>query len=483
MGARRCFICLTDEEPSDNPSDWVDPCPCTLEAHQDCMLSWVTDCERSSKPLVCPVCKSPIKLEAPWDPIVALHDSCQRAFTRASPLLLAGGVSMGIHFSLQMYGAIALYTFAGPKAFREFFIPASPLAGRGQVIATRVLRSLQLTSVGPVLLLSQLLPGLSDKILLPIASMYSIYHAGHGDLMYQWSPTPQAAIAVFPFIRSVYYKLWREFVYPYESNLNRQLNGLPPLEPAAANVNGNNVGAGHRHAEGGLLGFLHGIADALEADVEGGDDEAAGIHVVRDEVRAERDENGDDEVVLELVIEGVIGGDGDEDWEAPGPVQEPEVQREAQPAPPAANRPDPQGDARPRAAGAEEQQQPAAENDRHEAPIAPPARRPGIGIVLSNMSNALVGSLMLPVTCFLAGELLGLMLPTSWTRSPRRTGWGWAGNMGRPGLLQQQWGRSLVGGCLYAVMRDAVRLYAKRRKVASMGIRRVKNVERRRNRR
>jgi hypothetical protein len=79
---------------------------------------------------------------------------------------------------------------------------------------------------------------------------------------------------------------------------------------------------------------------------------------------------------------------------------------------------------------------------------------------------------------FAMGELLRLALPKQWTAAssfPR-------GSTMRPGLLQQQWGRSLVGGCLYVVLKDFLRLYTKYRKVAAIGNRKVKNVDRARRR-
>lgn len=172
---RRCFICLTDELPSDPPSSWVDPCPCTLEAHQDCMLSWVTDCERSNKPLQCPVCKSPVEMEGPWDPVVALSEGIQRRFTRASPYMLFTGVSLGVQFSAQLYGALAMWVFAGREPLREYLLGPrllfeSPLRNK----LARVGNATMLMNVAPVLLFSHMLPSLSNKIFVTSASVVCV---------------------------------------------------------------------------------------------------------------------------------------------------------------------------------------------------------------------------------------------------------------------------------------------------------------------
>jgi len=115
----------------------------------------------------------------------------------------------------------------------------------------------------------------------------------------------------------------------------------------------------------------------------------------------------------------------------------------------------------------------------HEVPQAPP-RRMGLSAILSNVSNAIVGALIMPGISYAMGEALRLVLPKAWTTVGPRNPWSRYGMVGRPGLLQQQWGRSLVGGCLYVVLKDVVRVYTKSRRVAAMGNRRVKNVDRRR---
>ncbi|KAJ3485030.1 hypothetical protein NLG97_g6906 [Lecanicillium saksenae] len=175
---RRCFICLTDEDPSDPPNSWVDPCPCTLEAHQDCMLSWVTDCERSNRPLKCPVCKSAIEMEGVWDPVVMMTDIIAKRFTRTSPLMLFTALSMGVQFSMQMYGAMALWTFSGKDAMMRFVMgPDMMIDGRrtaGLAFAReRITNALVLMNVAPALLVGHLLPGWSNKIFLPTTSFVS----------------------------------------------------------------------------------------------------------------------------------------------------------------------------------------------------------------------------------------------------------------------------------------------------------------------
>lgn len=121
------------------------------------------------------------------------------------------------------------------------------------------------------------------------------------------------------------------------------------------------------------------------------------------------------------------------------------------------------------------------EQDHHEAPQAPPARGMGFGGLLSSISNSVVSALILPGVSFAMGEALRLVLPKAWTASASRSPWAfYAGPGGRPGLLQQQWGRSFIGGCLFVVLKDAIRVYAKYWRVAAIRNRRVKNFDRKR---
>ncbi|KAF5543745.1 RING finger domain-containing protein [Fusarium napiforme] len=481
---RRCFICLTDEDPSDPPGSWVDPCGCTLEAHQDCMLSWVTDCERSNKPLQCPVCKDRIQLEGLWDPIVAMTDAVANKFTRASPFMLLSSVTLGVQFSLQMYGAFAMWAFSGREALVDYVL-GHEIWVHGE--ASRILMSggerlgnaLVLTNVGPALLVGQLMPWFGNKIFLSTASLYGVYHVMHDDTFLTWPPSPQLAMAVFPYVRSAYLNLWREFVFPYEVNLNRQIMGLPPVEPRRDQPPANERQPEQRNGEGGVVGFLNGLIEALEGDdidEDGQDDAGAGGQ------DADGEQGGG--VVIELVIEEVDRDDQEgfdvrpagqnemapqgpvDDVPAPRPTGE-EVQGAVdEPHNPARVPEEPaQGvDAVPAVVPDAGNGDQAARQNQHEAPQAPPARRPGLGTILSGVSNAIVSALILPGVSFAMGELLRLALPKQWTAAssfPR-------GSTMRPGLLQQQWGRSLVGGCLYVVLKDFLRLYTKYRKVAAI---------------
>lgn len=104
----------------------------------------------------------------------------------------------------------------------------------------------------------------------------------------------------------------------------------------------------------------------------------------------------------------------------------------------------------------------------HNPMVARP-NRPGTS--LGSLVNYLAGALLWPSVSYGSGSLLRLILPTAWVNKPLS---------GPPtGLLQERWGRSLVGGCLFVLLKDAFFLYIKWRKAINRPYRRIRNVDRR----
>lgn len=292
-----------------------------------------------------------------------------------------------------------------------------------------------------------------------------------------WPPTPQTAMATFPLIRACYHNLWREFVAPHEVNLNRQLAGLPPIErPRNGNGHGANNNNNRRngevhaeiHGEGGVLGLLQNLLDALDLADDEGQGGGAEVRIIQEEIPADEGhrrvvhegENGD-HIMYEIVIEEDFGGGADaleNAAERNHQVREGAFDQGNQGNQGAQINPDGEGMA-----------------NLDAAANAEPARaQPSLRAILNSVSNSLASALLLPVISCAAGEVLRLALPQSWTAASTQYRW----RSQRLGLLQQQWGRSLVGGCMYVVLKDMLRVYAKSRKVKGMKNRRIKNVDR-----
>ncbi|KAI1467610.1 uncharacterized protein F4812DRAFT_430156 [Daldinia caldariorum] len=88
-----------------------------------------------------------------------------------------------------------------------------------------------------------------------------------------------------------------------------------------------------------------------------------------------------------------------------------------------------------------------------------------------SLENFLAGSLLFPGVCYGMGELLRYVLPSRLVNRPAS---------GFPtGLLQERWGRSLVGGCLFVVLKDVFFLWVKYRRIMTRSSRRIRNAENR----
>lgn len=83
-----------------------------------------------------------------------------------------------------------------------------------------------------------------------------------------------------------------------------------------------------------------------------------------------------------------------------------------------------------------------------------------------SLGQSILGALAFPAVAASMGGLLGMVLPPSWMTDAN-----WMN--GRPGLLRHRWGRSVVGGCLFVVLKDALVLYCRWRLVQSHRLRRV----------
>jgi hypothetical protein len=165
---------------------------------------------------------------------------------------------------------------------------------------------------------------------------------------------------------------------------------------------------------------------------------------------------------LELVVELGIG------HEEPAPRQ----LVEAQPANPGA------------AEVGQNEDQPNANAEAGQQPNGPPGPQAedewqlaGRDIYPLDIASTVMGALFFPAISSLMGDLLKHTLPKKWVTKPFLLDIT-ASPMSKKalpatGLLQEKWGRSLVGGCLFVVLKDALILYVKWKRARDQGKRRV----------
>ena len=88
-----------------------------------------------------------------------------------------------------------------------------------------------------------------------------------------------------------------------------------------------------------------------------------------------------------------------------------------------------------------------------------------------SLSDIILGSLAFPAISASMGGLLKYVLPKSWTTASTL-------ERSRPGLLQTRWGRTVVGGCVFVLLKDALVLYCRWKLAQTHRRRRVLNYDR-----
>lgn len=81
--------------------------------------------------------------------------------------------------------------------------------------------------------------------------------------------------------------------------------------------------------------------------------------------------------------------------------------------------------------------------------------------------NSTMGALFFPVISSVMGDLLKYALPAKWVNR------GVAFKYGSRGILQEKWGRTVVGGCLFVLLKDAIVLYCKWKKARDFGKKKI----------
>jgi hypothetical protein len=171
-----CFICLHTDVDTPN-AVWVDPCPCSLEAHEGCMLRYIGEMEttrrRSNKsPLACPACKAPFIIEEPYDRFLAIRDNLYRRYSRMAPVVLGSFVIGGSFAGAMWYGGTAVSIFIGHDAFARWME-----GGGRQRLPSTLIKLATLSVIGPGLLVFRWLPSLGTVLLLPFSVLVSAFLA------------------------------------------------------------------------------------------------------------------------------------------------------------------------------------------------------------------------------------------------------------------------------------------------------------------
>lgn len=488
---KKCWICFSDSnEDTPETSPWRDPCPCALVAHEECLLDWIADAENTKNtrnrsfgpPLItCPQCKSEIKLARPRNYIVDVTRGLERvgsklvwpgALSLLGGLIIQGNFALGVHTIYRIFGAQDGYRILQPL-LQQMVTPPLDFDMPPRVIAARILyKAVQharhwrlyvgVPLITPLMVLSR--TSLADSVLpaLPVLFLATQAHSSGEPLDFTaWPPSASMAFAVLPYLRSAY-NAYFERVWA-----KKERQWIREIQPRS------------------------GSQDGDEDQEEGNGGQAAAP--------------ADDDNMFEVRIDGGIwqdweGGDGNDDV--------PNLEN-AEAQPPAGLNNEGNGDA-PQGAGDvaaapapniadNRPAQPAGAQAQAQPQVQQNERR--LSFSTTTVAETVLGALAFPTLAELSGEVLRLALPVSWTMADSVpaavtvSAGGFLGALGLSsttsgstvlrsgrGLLQEKWGRSLVGGCLFVVLKDAVMLYVRWRSARMHRERRVLDFDRKKGR-
>lgn len=387
---------------------------------------------------VCPQCKSDIYLARPKNYLV----EAVKAFERVAAKVTTPGVLMlalsAVVNACEAHGRYTIFTIFGPTDGFRIMQPVlndmvHPHRLRGWVdlknifgdFATHWRLRLGLPLITPILVLSR--TSFIDS-LLPVLPIVFFATAGDSDEpidFASWPPSASLTMAVLPYLRGAYNAYYERV---WAAKEKRWLKEIQPRN-GRENADPNNP-----------------IQDEEEDD-----------HVPV----AQGDNN------FEVRIDAGFWNGLDD-----VPVQEPDLPR-AQAAPPLNAPPlaDDAGGAQPRAQRPQQQRQQGQRQQQQNPPALNNREERLLSLNTNALAEKLLGALIFPTVASVSGELLRYVLPRAWTTKPS------LGAGRATGLLQEKWGRSIVGGCLFVVVKDAVMLYVRWKMASQHRRRRVLDYE------
>jgi hypothetical protein len=447
---RKCWICFNDEtEDDETTSEWRSPCTCSLVAHEKCLLDWIADMEapnarrragtRAAK-VLCPQCKAEIKIARPRSYVV---DAVRTAERMTSTLLLPGFALVtgtALYSTLTLAGTHTIYQVFGTADALRILAPlyetpdmriASPVLRLFLHLQQHWRLDLGLPLIPTVLVASRTTFADSFLPFLPLIFFVSSGQPGDDMMQLQWPPSAAFSFAALPYLRGFYNAFYDRVCLP------REQQWLKEIQPRA----------GTEDAQGD---------DEHQDHVHDHDDVVDGVEI---EV--------DFDIFADWNNEGAADNHDDHDH-IPAPVaREPARPIDAPPL---------DDNDMPALIDVEAQEAAPAPN----IPIQPAQprhqrvrRERNIAFSTNSLADTILGALIFPSIAAAMGEILKHSLPASWVTPPSgaaATSWlgGWSSinsqsaTKARPtGFLQTRWGRSLVGGCLFVGLKDAVLLYVR----------------------
>lgn len=120
---KTCFICYEDEgEEGSSHGKWVHPCKCSLVAHEDCLLHWISVSKPTAStnvPVACPQCAAPYTINQLNFPLLNLIEQIEDVWAKNVGRILMVGAGVGTWTLLSLYGIWAIRRLAGERVAEQ----------------------------------------------------------------------------------------------------------------------------------------------------------------------------------------------------------------------------------------------------------------------------------------------------------------------------------------------------------------------------
>ncbi|WEW55078.1 hypothetical protein PRK78_000506 [Emydomyces testavorans] len=417
---KKCWICYTDEtEDSPLNSEWRSPCPCALYAHEACLLDWLADLEN---PKSRRYNGRSAKMHCPQckaEIVIARPRSLVVDLMRKVDRMVGRLVLPGVLFTLAGTVWAGCCAHGVYSMYLVFGMEETKrILEAGNQLSWNPKLNLGLPMIPLTLILSR--TRYAESLLPAIPVIFFATHRPRERQMDldMWPPSASVTFAALPYAKSFYGVLYERLF----GKLERKW--IAEVQPRAGENEESGQAGEERHQNENNRHQEH-IPEEGEILMEIGLELDLGI----------RDDDDDrPPVAIQAVAQG-------RDNQQPG-------QAGAQVDGQAGNPPE---DAANQILG------------RHQNQIIQDT---------GNLADTVLGALIFPAISAGVGGLLKLALPKSWTTAPVSL------DKGRASFLQTRWGRSVVGGCLFVFLKDALVLYCRWKLAQSHRKRRVLNYDR-----
>ena len=368
--------------------------------------------KRTGPPKIeCPQCKAKITIARPRSLVVEGVQAVERASGRLLlPFILvtlAGTVITGC----WLHGFSTVYLLFGPE-------DAERLLGRDSPNGINNNWGLGLPFIPIVLVAARTTH--ADN-LLPILPIFYFASSVPRQSSALWPPSAAMTVASLPYLRGAYNEIYRRFFAPKEQAWLKEIQPRAGDHGEGEEQDRNNEAANDQADD----------AMNFQLDLE--------VDIIEEEEEVIENQQHQDQPAGNAQPAGQAGANEDQNRDRD------QNQNQNQNQPQDLHHPFPHP-----------HQQPPGEipgnilGNRQEA-------RGAIALDLKRIPETIIGALIFPSISAAMGALLQVALPKTWTTPPSR----W--DRYPIGFLQSRFGRSVVGGCLFVVLKDTLLLYSKYR--------------------